>query len=181
VYVIRKYPKLLLFIVSVIIVFFFFSGLLYEPLHDVLILLGYFGTFLAGLLYPYAFTSAAGTAILIIIAKEQNLLLAGIVASAGAFISDIIIFFFVKFTFSKEMQGLSKEAVVQKLSRLMPDSIRTYMLTCFAAILIASPLPTEMGILLMTSIKKITTKKFVAIIYLLHVAAIFGILLLSKK
>jgi hypothetical protein len=162
-------------------VYFLFSRLLYEPLHDTLVFLGYFGTFIAGLLYPYAFTSAAGTAILIIIAKEQNLFMAGIIASSGAFISDIIIFFFVKCTFSKEMQGLSKEAFVQNLSKLIPDSIRAYLLASFAAVLIASPLPTEIGIMLMASIKKITTKKFVAIIYFLHVAAIFVILLISKK
>jgi hypothetical protein len=180
VYVLRKYPKLLLFIVSVIIVYFFFSRLLYEPLHDALVYLGYFGTFLAGLLYPYAFTSAAGTAILIIISKEQNILLAGMVASAGALISDIIIFFFVKYTFAEEMRGLSKEAIVMTLSRRIPNSFRIYLLASIAAILIASPLPTEMGIMLMASIKKITTKKFVAIIYILHEGAIFVILLISK-
>ena len=55
-----KYPKLSLFILSVILVYFIFSGLAYKPLHDALMFMGYFGTFLAGLLYPYALTSAAG-------------------------------------------------------------------------------------------------------------------------
>ena len=179
--VINKYPKLLLFIVSVIVVYFFFSGLLYEPLHNALVFLGYFGTFLAGLLYPYSFTTAAGTAILLILAKEQNLFLAGIIAAVGALISDIIIFLFVKYTFSDEVQKLSKETAIQTLNRLIPDSIRSYLLATFASILIAAPLPTEIGIMLMTSVKKMSAKKFVIIVCILHVSAIFVILLIGNK
>ncbi len=176
----NKYRKLLLFIISVIVVYFLFSDVFYEPLHGALAFLGYFGTLLAGLLYPYSFTTAAGTAILLIIAKEQNLLLAGILAAVGALISDLIIFFFVKYGFSDEVKRLSKEGFVQRLCTLIPNSIRTYLLAAFASILIAAPLPTEIGILLMTSIRKLSTKKFVIIVYVLHVCAIFVILLLGK-
>ncbi len=175
-----KYPKLSLFIISVILVYVLFSGLVYKPLHDALVFMGYFGTFLAGLLYPYALTSAAGTGILLILAKEQNILLAGVIAGIGALISDLIIFFFVKHGFGTEVQKLSKEPVVRAVSRWIPDSIRLYLLATFACILIASPLPTEIGIMLMTSIRKISIKKFVIIIYALHASAIFTILLIGS-
>ena len=175
-----KYPKLSLFIISVILVYFLFSGLAYKPLHDALVFMGYFGTFLAGLLYPYALTSAAGTGILLILAKEQNILLAGGIAGIGALISDIILFLFVTHSFSDEVQKLSKETVVRTINRLIPDSIRVYLLATFAGLLIASPLPTEIGILLMTSIKNISFKKFIIIIYVLHASAIFIILLIGN-
>lgn len=175
-----KYPKLSLFIISVILVYFLFSGLAYKPLHDALIFMGYFGTFLAGLLYPYALTSSAGTAILLILAKEQNFLLAGVIAGGGALISDMVIFLFVKHGFNDEVQKLSKEKVVQTFNRWIPDSIRVYLLATFASILIASPLPTEIGIMLMTSIKNMSTKKFVIIVYILHASAIFIILLIGR-
>ena len=103
-----KYPKLTLFIATVLLVYFLFSGILYEPLHNVLVYLGYFGTFLAGLLYPYSFTSVAATAILLIIAKTQNVLYAGLVASFGALLSDLAIFFFVKRSFGDEVQKTLK-------------------------------------------------------------------------
>ena len=175
-----KYPKLSLFIISVILVYVLFSGLVYKPLHDALVFMGYFGTFLAGLLYPYALTSAAGTGILLILAKEQNILLAGVIAGIGALISDLIIFFFVKHGFGDEVQKLSKEPVVRTVNRWIPSSIRVYLLATFACILIASPLPTEIGIMLMTSIKNISVKKFVIIIYVLHASAIFTILLIGR-
>ena len=175
-----KYPKLSLFIISVILVYFLFSSLAYKPLHDALIFTGYFGTFLAGLLYPYALTSAAGTGILLILAKEQNLLLAGVISGIGALISDIILFLFVKHSFSDEVQKLSKETAVRTVNRWIPDSVRAHVLAAFAGLLIASPLPTEIGILLMTSIKKISVKKFVIIVYILHASAIFIILLIGN-
>jgi len=175
-----KYPKLSLFIISVILVYFLFSGLAYKPLHDALVFMGYFGTFLAGLLYPYALTSAAGTGILLILAKEQNLLLAGVIAGIGALISDIILFLFVKHGFSDEVHKLSKETVVQTVNKWIPDSVRVYLLAIFAGMLIASPLPTEIGIMLMTSIKNMSVKKFVIIVYILHASAIFIILLIGN-
>jgi hypothetical protein len=175
-----KYPKLSLFIISVILVYIFFSGLVYDPLHNVLVYMGYFGTFLAGLLYPYALTSAAGTGILLILAKEQSLLLAGAIAGFGALISDIILFFFVKHGFRDETEKLSKEKVVRTVNRWIPDSIREYFLSVFASILIASPLPTEIGIMLLASIKHISVKKFIIIVYLLHASAIFIILLIGR-
>ena len=179
-----KYPKLSLFIISVILVYFLFSGLAYKPLHDALMFMGYFGTFLAGLLYPYALTSAAGTGILLILAKEQNLLLAGVIAGIGALISDIFLFVFVTHSFSDEVQKLSKETVVRTvnrwINRWIPNSIRVYLLATFAGLLIASPLPTEIGILLMTSIRNISSKKFIIIVYTLHASAIFIILLIGN-
>ena len=175
-----KYPKLSLYVISVILVYFLFSGLIYEPLHDALIFMGYFGTFLAGLLYPYALTSAAGTGILLILAKEQNVLLAWGIAGIGALISDIIIFLFVKYGFSDEVQKLSKESVVRTVNRWIPASVRVYLLATLAGILIASPLPTEIGIMLLASIKNISFKKFVIIIYVLHASAIFVILLIGS-
>ncbi len=175
-----RYPKLSLFIISVILVYILFSGLVDTPLHNTLVFMGYFGTFLAGLLYPYSLTSAAGTGILLILAKEQNLLLAGVIAGIGALISDVIIFLFVKHGFSDEVQKLSKEKVVRTINLWIPDSIRVYLLATFACFLIASPLPTEIGIMLMASINSLSAKKFVIMVYVLHASAIFVILLIGS-
>ena len=175
-----KYPKLTLFIVTVLLVYVLFSGVLYGPLHNVLVYLGYFGTFLAGVLYPYSFTSVAATAILLIIAKTQNLFYAGIAASFGALLSDLAIFFFVKRSFGDEVQRLSKEPAIHRLCQIIHPRLRVPLVVVLASVLIASPLPTEIGIMLMTSVKKVSTRKFAAIVYVLHVSAIYVILLLGK-
>jgi uncharacterized membrane protein YdjX (TVP38/TMEM64 family) len=117
---------------------------------------------------------------LLVLVKEQNLLLAGLIAGIGALISDTILFFFVKHGFSDEVEKLSKERVVRTVNRWIPDSVRVYLLATLAGILIASPLPTEMGIMLLASIKNMSTRKFIILVYLLHAGAIFIILLIGR-
>lgn len=50
-----------------------------------------------------------------------------------------------------------------------------------AGFLIASPLPTEIGVVLMASLKNILTKKFAVVAYLLHTTGIFVILLIGRN
>ncbi len=167
-------------VLSFIIAYILFADRSYTPLHDTLLLLGYFGTFLAGFLYAYAFTAAPAAAILLILAKEQNLLFAGFIAGAGALLSDLVIFHFIRHGFSDEVQKLSNEKIVQYTQRKVPGSIRKYLVASLAGFLIASPLPTEIGVTLMASVKSISTKKFSIIAYSLHTSAIFIILLIGS-
>ena len=85
---------------SFVIAYILFADTSYAPLHDTLVFLGYFGTFLAGFLYAYAFTAAPAAAILLILAKEQNILFAGFIAGVGALLSDLVIFHFIRHGFS---------------------------------------------------------------------------------
>lgn len=161
------------------IAYILFADRSFAPLHDTLVFLGYFGTFLAGFLYAYAFTAAPAAAILLILAKEQNLIFAGFIAGVGALLSDLVIFHFIRHGFSDEVQKLSKEKIVQYARKKVPDSIRKYLFASLAGFLIASPLPTEIGVTLMASIKNISTRKFSIIAYSLHTGAIFIILLIG--
>mgnify|MGYP006977944986 CR=1 FL=1 len=82
--------------------------------------LGYFGTFLAGFLYAYAFTAAPAAAILLILAREQNLFLAGLTAGLGALLGDLVIFHFIRHFFSGEVQKLSQEKIVKSVRKWCP-------------------------------------------------------------
>ncbi len=175
-----KYPKLLLLGLSFVVAYFLFAGSSQVLLHDALVFLGYFGTFLAGFLYAYAFTAAPAAAILLILAKEQNLLFAGFIAGVGALLSDLIIFHFIRHGFSDEVQKLSEEKIVQHAQKKVPSSIRKYLLASLAGFLIASPFPTEIGVTLMAAAKSISTRKFSVIAYALHTGAIFVILLIGS-
>ena len=68
-----KYPKFLLLILTFVIAYFIFKGKSLLPFHDALLSLGYIGTFLAGIFFVYGFTAAPATALLLILAKEQNI------------------------------------------------------------------------------------------------------------
>jgi uncharacterized membrane protein YdjX (TVP38/TMEM64 family) len=108
--------------------------------------------------------------------KQQSLLLAGLVAGAGALLSDLLIFHFIRRGFSDEAQRLSEEKVIQRIRDVIPDPFRKYLYVATASVLIASPLPTEIGVTLMASATNITSRRFAVIAYLLHTCGIFVIL-----
>lgn len=171
---------MLLLTLSYLIAFILFAEKSYAPLQDTLVSLGYFGSCLAGFLYAYAFTAAPATAILLILAEEQNLLLAGLTAGFGALLGDLGFFRLIRHGFNGEIQRLSQERIVKTAQRIMSNSVQRYLLIFLACFLIASPLPTEIGITLLASVKNLTPRRFSIIAYILHTTAIFVILLVGS-
>ncbi|MDP3765383.1 MAG: hypothetical protein Q8R04_02625, partial [Nanoarchaeota archaeon] len=137
---------------------------------------GYFGTFLAGMLFTYGFTAAPATAILLILAKEQNIILAGLIGGFGALIGDLIIFRFIRDSFADEFKKLSKEKFVQNINNKTPSLLKKYFAPVIAGFIIASPLPDVLGVSLLAASRTISMRMFSVISYLLNTAGIFIIL-----
>ena len=152
----------------------------YQPFHDFIFSLGYFGTFLAGAMFAYGFTAAPATAILLILAKEQNVLFAGLIGGLGALVGDLIIFKFIRYSFADEIRKLRREKIVQYLNHRTPSVLKKYILPVFAGFIIASPLPDEIGVSLLAFSGNISMKVFSIISYVLNTAGIFAILLIGK-
>src|SRR3989344_2325858 len=102
-----KYPKLLFLLFTFVIAYLIFTGRDFSPFHNFVLSLGYFGTFLAGMFFTYGFTAAPATAILLILAKDQNILFAGFIAGFGALVGDLIIFRFIRYYFAEEIEKFS--------------------------------------------------------------------------
>jgi len=157
----------------------FSKGSNYPPLHDLLVSMGYLGSFIGGFFYAYGFTSAPATTLLLVLAKEQNILIAGLIGGIGALISDILIFFFVRQSFNDELRKIQKEKTVRsfrKAGKNFLGSFYKYLLPIFAGFIIASPLPTEIGVSLMASLKNLSIRKFILFAYILHTIGILIIL-----
>ena len=180
-----KYPKfLLLFLIYIITVVLFYKERVHLPFHDFLVSFGYIGIFLGGVFYAYGFTAAPAVAILLTLAKQQNFIFAGIIGGVGALLSDIIIFLFIKYSFMDEIEKLKKEKIVismRKIIKKLSGSFSNHLLLIIACFLIASPLPTEIGVALMVAMKGLSMKKFLLIAYLLHTLGIFIILLIGNN
>lgn len=177
---VAKYPKFLLLFLTFLIAYLLFYGRAYEPLHDFIISAGYLGTFLAGIFFAYGFTAAPATAIFLILSKEQNFLLAGLIGGLGALIADLVIFSFIRTSFKDEISKLSQERIVQNLNNHTPNLLKKYLLPVFAGFIIASPLPDEIGVSLLAASKAISMKIFSAISYMLNTAGIFVILMIGS-
>lgn len=175
-----KYPKLFLLFLAFILAYIIFKERNFLPFHNLLLSMGYLGTFLSGMLFAYGFTAAPATAILLILAKEQNIFLAGLVGGLGALISDLIIFRIIRYSFADELKKISKERIILYSNNKIPSILKKYLIPVLACFIIASPLPDEIGVSLLAVSKTVSTKFFSFISYLLNTIGIFIILVIGN-
>lgn len=134
--------------------------------------LGFVGAFLAGALFVTTFTVATGAVMLSIFAQQYNPVVLGLIAGAGALVSDIVIFRFVKDSLASELAPLYNHFSGRRLTHLLHTKYFRWTLPVVGAVIMASPLPEELGISLM-GLSKMSTAKFLVVSYLLNSAGIF--------
>jgi len=169
-----NYLKFGLFIIALFLAYIIFYERNLSSVHKFVSSIGYFGTFFAGMLYTYGFTSPPATAIILLLAEEQNIFLASLIGGFGALLSDLLIFKTINYSFKEEIRYLLKG---KKHLNFLPK----YFFTILGALIIASPLPDELGISLMVFDKKLLKKNFFLIPYILNTIGIFIILLIGKS
>lgn len=177
---VKKYPKFLLLFITFLIAYLLFNGRTNPKLHLFILSLGFFGTFLTGILFTYGFTAAPATAIFLILAKEQNIFLAGLIGGLGALLGDLFIFNFIRYSFNDEVRKLYRERLVMYVNSKTPNLIKRYLLPVVAGFIIASPLPDEIGVTMLAASRSISVKIFSVISYVLNTAGIFAVLAIGN-
>lgn len=171
-----KYPRMLLTLSTFVIAYVLIYAKDFAPLHSFFISLGYLGFFIAGLFYPYGFTSAPATVMLILLANSNGILIPGLIAGLGSLIGDLFIFKFFRYSLNSEVEMLSKEKAITWINSRIPAKIKEYVFPALACFIIASPLPDEIGIFMLSAQRTISTKVFMAMSYVLNTAGILVIL-----
>ena len=178
--VVFEYPKFMALLITIVLAYVIFNARDFLPVHSLLISMGFVGTLLSGIGYTYGFTAAPATAILMILAKEQNIVLAGLVAGIGSLIGDILIFKFIRHSFDDEIKKLSQSGPVRKLHLHTPAIVKKYFLSVMALFVIASPLPDEIGVCMLAACTKIEMRTFSVISYALNTSGIMMFLILAN-
>jgi len=180
-----KYPKIVLLLLTLAVAYFIFYSRNFPAFKDFLLSTGYIGIFITGLLYSYGFTSAISVAVLLILADEYNIFVTGILAGIGALISDLIFFKFFRYSFKDEVKIISKnisnEKAIKFISKKNRKWLKKYILPVIGGLIIASPLPDELGILVLASLKSISIRTFSIVSFLLNTSGIFVILLIGRS
>ena len=151
----------------------------FETFHTFLLQLGnlgYLGAFLAGILFVSIFTVATSAVILLVLAEELSPIGIGLVAGLGAVIGDYIIFRFLNGRLIEEIEPIYASLGGNYISRTIKAILETkyfnWLIPVIGAIIIASPLPDEIGISLM-GISKMKNGKFLLISFALNSIGIF--------
>ena len=177
-----KYPKFALLIASIAISYYLFN---LEGVKEAVININqfsYISHFLAGILLSFGFTTPLGVGFFIT-SYPAIILLATFIGGIGAMIGDMIIFKTMKFSFMNEFKELERKKIIKKIEKIVEKNrhvlIRHYLLYIFAGIVLATPLPDEVGISMLAGLTTIKPLKLAVISFLLHSTSIFLLLYFS--
>ncbi|MCX6710674.1 MAG: hypothetical protein NTZ02_01125 [Candidatus Woesearchaeota archaeon] len=175
-----RYPKFFLLLLTFIGAYFLFMGRSNPAIAHVIFSAGYFGTFVSGMMFAYGFTAALGTAMLLMLAKSQNLLLAAAIGGLGSLLADTLIFRFIRISFRDEIERFDNERLVKRIRKEIPGKMLKYVTLIFAGLIIASPLPDEMAVSLLALSSDISQKLFSVLSFLLNSAGILVVLIIGR-
>lgn len=179
-----QYPKLILLLASILLAYVFFKTELFEKFTGVFNHGGYVSVWIAGFFFSYGFTAPFAVGLLASLAPNVNIIAAALIAGTGAAVADLLIFQFIRHSFQDEFDRLKLTWFFQKIRDLfdnhVSEKIKEYTLWVVAGFLIASPLPDEFGVSLVSGFTNINQKYFTIVAYILNTIGIFLILLVAK-
>ncbi len=167
----HHYKGPLYFLCGIGFAFFLSQNSLFESFLLHLKTFGYIGAFIAGMLFVSTFTIATSVLILIKLSHILPPLQLSIVAAIGATIANYLIFHFMnkKITYHFH-KYLKKHKTKHGFAHLHKHA--HFFLPFLGALIIASPLPDEIGIFLL-SLFKMRAHQFVAMSFVLKFVGIF--------
>lgn len=105
--------------------------------------------FTAGIFFTSAFTIAPAAIVLAGLASHVPLIPFAFWGACGALVGDLTIFFFVRDHFAEDILDVMKISKARKLTHFFHKGFFRWLSPLFGAIIIASPLPDEIGITMM--------------------------------
>ena|SRR3989344_1514118 len=139
----------------------------------------FIGSFIAGILFVSVFTVAPATIALGEIAQSNSVIIVALIGGLGALIGDLLIFRFVKDKLSEDLLNLVKTSKSERLASMAKIKGLKWVLPLMGALIIASPLPDEIGVA-MLSLSKMKNSLFIPLSFVLNSAGILVIGLIAK-
>lgn len=175
------YPKLTLYVIAIIGAYFVFQipavlGAVYS-LSSML----YLSIFFAGLLFSAGFSTPIATGFFLAL-NPTNIYLSAFIGGLGALIADLGILSFVKLSFANEFKKLKDSSFIKHISSMIeavvPNRLRSFLVYILVILIIASPLPDELGIALLAGFTKVHPYGFMTMCYLGNILGIYLLLLI---
>ncbi|MBU1031578.1 hypothetical protein KKE03_01485 [Patescibacteria group bacterium] len=127
--------------------------------------------FLAGMLYVSFLTAPISIAMLLVLADANNPILTALLAGFGAAFADLVIVKFFKEKLSKDVDLISRQLRLKKANDFLIKWKLDFLTPLIGAIIVASPLPDELGLMLLGA-SKLTYPQIAVLTYILNTAGI---------
>jgi membrane protein DedA with SNARE-associated domain len=127
--------------------------------------------FVAGLFFTSLFTTAPAMVVLGELAQQGSLPVIALAGAAGAMLGDYILFLFVRGRIAVDAQLLAKGPRLKFVVRALKHSRLRFVLPVIGALIIASPLPDELGMLLL-GISSVKSRTFLLVSFFMNLLGI---------
>jgi hypothetical protein len=120
----------------------------------------FLNSFISGFFFTSIFTTVPAIAALAELSRTGSLVVTALFGALGAMFGDLVIFLFIKDKFSKHLFELtSMKGAAKRLKHLMRQKYFRWFTFLLGGIIIASPLPDEVGLSIL-GISKTKTSRF---------------------
>lgn len=135
---------------------------------------GFVSAFLAGILFSSSFTAAFSLVIFAVLGRELPVLPVALLGGLGALAGDLVILRFFRDEIIRDLEPIYDQLGGGHLRRLLHTKYFSWTLPVIGAAIIASPLPDEIGISLL-SMSHLPAWKFLIISFVMNSLGIFFI------
>lgn len=142
--------------------------------------LGRLGALIAGFFFVSTYTVVPASYILFELAKYQSALEVAVFAAAGSMLGDYIVFRFVRDGVMDELKPYLGKIGGRKVRNLFKTPYFAWFLPVMGAVIIASPLPDELGVGLIGA-SKMKNTHFLMFSYVLNVIGVLGVVWFAQQ
>ncbi len=172
------YPKLTIYVVAVFVAYFVFQipavNNTVSSFESI-----YLPIFFGGLLFSAGFTTPIATGFFLAL-DPANIYAASLVAGIGALIADLGIFSFVRLSFMDEFKKMKNSTLIKHIisgaESIVPKKLRSFLVYILVILIIASPLPDEIGVAMLAGFTRIHPYGFALISYIGNTLGIYLLL-----
>jgi hypothetical protein len=136
--------------------------------------------FIAGVFFTSVFTTAPAIVVLGKLAQTNSLLMVSIIGALGAVFGDFLLFTFVRNRLAADMKYFLNSRAATKFRHMVHMRLFRYLSPFVAILIIASPLPDELGITLL-GLSKTKTSWFVPFVFMANLIGIIIVGLLAQR
>lgn len=169
----RRHSNILLLLVGILLAMLISRLPFFDSLIDSVERFGYLGAFFSGFLFTSIFTAATSGLLLINFAHDLNPFWLIICSASGALLSDLLIFYFVKDDVAEEITPVYEHFISHNhLKKLIHTKYFSWTLPVIGALIMATPLPDELGVSLL-GLSNMSFWKFLIVSFFSHTMAMF--------
>jgi len=140
----------------------------------------FIGSFIAGIFFVSIFSAAPATVVFAEIAQSNSVFWMAFFGGIGALVGDLVIFRFIKDGLADDFLQLIRKTKSERFVSLFRLRLFKWLIPFIGALVVASPLPDELGLMMM-GLSKMKTSLFMPISFFLNFLGILAIGLIVKN